>query len=441
MLHIARDTQVPSVDTCINILNRHNREFGIPLDYDRMTEYLVYYTGRATRLRNSIASYLNISAYSLNDDVIVNFLKKNYGIYGLLPTAEGQISLGKESVAAAIATGKYDKEISTILQMYSDAAHYMHIVAPFVKILRNNEIETELSAEGHRFVRVHPTWVPQNTGRIGAQNPGIHNIAKILCDIETVPKGWVYITVDSGQVDPMITNSEYINDPQIKRCISLYGDAYFGYIHYCTILTDEDRISGRLDFEAVELSDEIKAKRKKFKTYGNAVMYGSESNPDNDPDKAAFIKYIGGNPKRRAWQADIERRVERGERTFYTAFGTPIDITKGPSEKNYKDKKSEAYFKHLVRNGINNPVQGSAADLMRLSIVAANNLLARKTEQSYILRYTHDSGTFAVHESELDTVLEDLRGITSYQVEGWLPIKCDEQIGWKQSGDLERMLK
>ena len=54
----------------------------------------------------------------------------------------------------------------------------------------------------------------------------------------------------------------------------MYNDAYYGYVHYCTILTEEQRRSGTLEIQPVEISETMKEKRKKFKTYGNAVMYG-----------------------------------------------------------------------------------------------------------------------------------------------------------------------
>lgn len=444
MLEVKLDTKIPSVEECCAILRTHNDMFGIPLDYDRMCEYYAYYTRKALKLAKSVACSVDITT----DAAFRGWLSKNNITSGFLATNGGRggegkrnISLSEESVNAAIATGLYNGEISHILGCYSEYKKLRHMVAPLWRIMAENRVSALETFDGHRMIVCHPDWIPQNTGRIGMQNPGLMNIAKVLADIETVPKGWRYLTADSGQIDPRITQSAYISDPQLKKCTMMYNDAYYGYIHYCTILTDEERRSGTLEISPVELTEEMQMKRKRFKTYGNAVMYGSTSNEGNDPYKAAFIRYIGGHPMRVKWQEDVTRKIARGERVFPTMFGTPIDITKGPSDSNYGDKTSDAYFSHLVRCAINNPVQGTAADLMRLSISEAHKILIRECDKSFILRYTHDSGTFAVHESEYERVVERLSGITAYQVEDWIPIYSDPQAGIKQSGELERLLK
>lgn len=441
MLNIKLGCRVPSVQDCCQILADHNARFGIPLDYDRICEYYAYYTMKAEKIYASVARYVNIK----EDADFRAWLYRNNIRTGLLTTdggrgKSGRVSLSEESINAAIATGLYSEERNNVLRCYSEYKLIAHLVAPLRNIMHGYDVSPLETYDGHRMIICHPDWVPQNTGRIGMQNPGLMNIAKVLADIETVPKGWVYLTVDSGQIDPRITQSFYINDPQLKKCTVMYNDAYYGYVHYCTILTDEDRKSGRLDLEPVELSEEMQVKRKRFKTYGNAVMYGSTSNPDNDPYKAAFIRCIGGHPQRIKWQEDVTAKIERGIRQFPTAFGTPIDITQGPSDANYSDKTSDSYIAHLVRCAINNPVQGTAADLMRMSIYEANKILIRECDRSVILRYTHDSGTFAIHESEYDRVADRLSGITSYQVEDWIPIYGDPQVGIKQSGELARFI-
>lgn len=442
MLEFKLDAKVPSVEECCSILKQHNDMFGVMLDYDRMCEYYAYYTERAGRIARALRNVVNIT----RDADFREWLRRNNITTGLLATDSSRggrnasISLSEESVNAAIATKLYPKEIEQILRYYVQYKKLNHLVAPLRRIILENEISSLETYDGRRMVICHPTWMPQNTGRIGMSDPGLLNIAKILSDIETVPKGWIYMTVDSGQIDPRIIQSAYIKDPQLKACTMLYNDTYYGYIHYCTVLTDEERRSGTLDLKPFEITEDMKAMRKKFKTYGNAVMYGSTSNEEGDPYKAAFIRYIGGHPMRVAWQKDVTERIERGERVFRTAFGTPINITKGPSDNNYEDKTSDAYFSHLVRCAINSPVQGTAADLMRLSIQAAHKILIRECEKSFILRYTHDSGTFAIHESEYDKVIDRLKEITSYQVEDWIPIYGDATVGIKQSGEIGRLL-
>ena len=101
----------------------------------------------------------------------------------------------------------------------------------------------------------------------------------------------------------------------------------------------------------------------------------------------------------------------------------------------------KAYYDHLVICAMNNPVQGTAADLMRLSIVRANNLLQRKAPNSVITEYIHDSGKFAIHEDDYHKVIDELKEITAYQVDDWIPIYSDSTDDIKRSGPLERLLQ
>ncbi len=436
MLNVKLDTRIPDVNECIQILDYNTEEFGIPLDYDRMCEYYGYYTLQAERLKNKNSRYVDFS----QEGSFRLFLEKNKIYTGLLTTPRGGVSLSEESLNGAINSKLYNEDLCQIMRDYAAYKSYLHNVSPFKEILANHDISPIPTYDNHRMIICKPIWTPQNTGRIGMSNPGLMNIAKDLHDIETVPKGWVYLTVDSGQIDPRITQSYYLHDEQLKKCTMMYNDAYYGYIHYCTLLTPEQRASKTTDLIPAEITDEMVARRKKFKTYGNAVMYGSTSNPDGDPLKAAFIKYIGGHPQRVEWQRRVTKQIEQGERIFKTAFGFPIDITGGPSDSNYENKNSDSYIAHLVRCAINNPVQGTAADLMRLSIKTAQDILLRQCKHSYILRYTHDSGTFAIDEDEFDKVAEQLKGITSYQVEDWIPIYGDPQIGIESISGLERFV-
>lgn len=423
---------IPSIDDTIATLTRHTERFGVPMDYDRMLEYEAYYDIKAYRLKSKILAYTgrtNISPEDLKPEVFKGILKDLNVRTGLLSTAKGEVSLGSESLEAAINTGLYPEETNEILQMYIQAGKASKIVGMFNKVYANNPIAKELTYDKHRMIITHPIWAPQNTGRIGAREPGIMNFSKEVHDIFTVPEGYTYIEIDSGQIEPRIIQSAYLGDEVLKKCTMLYNDAYFGYIHYCKFLTDYERYGGAvINLKPIEITDEMKALRKKFKTFGNATMYGSTENTLNDPDKAAFIKYIGGHPSRLKWVKQIEAQLDRGVRIFTSAFGTPVDITKGPSDANY-DKGSNAYYKHLVKCAINNPIQSTGADLMRYSVRQADALLAAKAPKSYILQYVHDAGKFAVHEDDYSNVIDELKEITAYQVDNWIPIYAEAEEG------------
>lgn len=454
MLQIQMTDYVPSIDEAIGILNRNNREIGVCLDYDRLLEYYAYYVGKANRIKKSLAKIMGItfdSAKELNKNIFAEFLVKKAGVRtGLLLTDTGNYSMSEESITSAIDTGLYDETRVKLMKMYISAESLSKQVSLFWNIIVGWPVcKGILTFDKHRMILCKPLWSSQNTGRIAMADPAIQNIAKGCQDVITVPQGYVKVYADSGQIEPRITYSHFIKNKQIKKLISLYDDAYFGLLHYCT-MDMADIQSGRMDFEKHEVTAEMKDMRNKLKTWGNAVMYDAHSNPDNDPLRDAYIKRVGGSKERLEWvNEEIMPRVLAGETIVTTPFGTKIDITKGPSELKYiksgdKQRRTERYLEHLKRVAINAPIQGGAADLMRISVMTADRLFLRKAPNSRIMCYVHDSGCHAVSEDEYPLIEKELLELNAYQVyengEAWIPINSEAVIGWTQSGALPRLV-
>lgn len=428
MHQISLNQRMPDVDQVCNIMRTHNARMGICFDYDKICEYFSYYTMTGKRIRDNLQKYLR---FGLDSKMTGNdFLKimAKFGVKeGFLPTQGGGISLKAESIQNAIDSGLYSEDICTILKAYSKMSHSEYIVSSLNAYMRYEPVNCP-TFDGHRMIVVHPDWVPQNTGRYAMQNPAVQNIAKEIGDIVTVPKGWVFYECDSSQIEPRIIYSAFIPDPQIQTLIKLYNDAYFGLLHYVT-MPIELITKGVMDFEKHEITDDMKDKRQFLKRLGNGVMYGKQSNPSGDQLIENYIQRIGGHPMRVRWQKEAEEAVDRGQKVFNTVFGTPIDITVGDGGDKYADSGANAVRNHLVRCAINNPIQGTAGDLNRYSIMACDHFLTRNCPNSVILYSSHDSDKFAIHEDEYDKAMSFLKDATSYQVEGWIPIYSEGSEG------------
>ena len=415
-----------AVQTCRTI-TRHNDRMGICLDYDKIQEYYSYFTivGRDTRKR--LQKYLGFGiSDKMTDDQFYGYLRK-FGVNeGLLKTPKGAVSVSTESLQSAINTGLYSPELVTLMETMCKLNKAEYMESALFSYTRYEPVNVP-TFDGHRMIVVHPTWAVQNTGRFAMQNPAIQNIAKELSDVNTVPEGWVLYEVDSSQIEPRIIYSAFIPDKQIQTLINLYNDAYYGLLHYVT-MPIEHIASGTLNFEKHEITDDMAQKRQLLKRLGNGVMYGKQSNPGNDPLIANYISRIGGHPMRVKWQKKMEDAVDRGQTIFPTVFGTEIDITAGDGKDKYLGNP-DALRNHFVRCAINNPIQGTAGDLAKYSVMMADHFLTRNCPNSVILKYTHDSGTFAIHESEYDVAMPFLKDVTAYQVEGWLPIYSEGEEG------------
>lgn len=417
MLNCTKNMSIPSVEQAISILNGNLDIRPIYIDYDKV---LMNIFSLGDIIDNNSREYKQLTGDAICDDESLKYYiaRNNLGSAFNL-TDKGGISLDIESTSAALsnpALSEHDKEAIKYFQTVKKAKKARGVVVSFLQ----NPISKEISCDGHRMLEIRPEWSYQNTGRVAMSKPAIQNINRELQELITVPMGYKLIHCDSGQVEPRITYSAFVPDEQIKALINLYDDAYFGLLHYCTM--DQSFIdSGTLTFEKREITQDMQDGRKKIKTYGNAVMYGSKKEEDNI--KAAMTRRIGNHPARLQLIKDINYQLDRGRTIFYTYFGTPVDISKSAKLQESGRNTRE----QLVKLAINNPIQGTAADLMRYSLLQASRLIM-SVKKSSIVAYVHDAGYFCVHEDEYDKIGKELEDIVAYQVDDWLPVHADSEI-------------
>ena len=145
-------------------------------------------------------------------------------------------------------------------QRYTTNNYNISILKSFIVFDRSKL----LSFDGHRMVKINPTWNLLNTSRIGSSKPNIQGLSRDLCDIFTYPKGYVLVHADSSQIEPRINFSHFVRDELIVKLITYYGDAYYGLLHYCTA-TDDEIKNLVFDFESnfvpIEITDDIVDRR------------------------------------------------------------------------------------------------------------------------------------------------------------------------------------
>ena len=426
MIHVVKgSTYIPSVDETLSTLRMHNQMMPQFADFDKVMMNISYLQFRIKDISKALFDIIGTPTKVDASGNMKYWLSRHADCSGFEQTKEG-ISLDKNSIAAAFESGTLNEDQKIVLQAYQKYSVLTRMRATLVGLLQN-PISDAPSVDGHRMLILRPSWEAQNTGRVAMQRPAIQNFQHELQEIITVPKGYIKCHTDSGQIEPRIIYSTFIPDAQIQSLINLYDDAYFGVLHYVQ-MPESDIISKRMNFEKMEITDAMREGRKKIKTHQNAVMYGSKSNPSGDPVKAAMIKRIGEHPLRLAKLEELQNDINRGVTRFPTALGTMIDISKS-AKLEEGNMHSGTRGEQLLKLAINNPIQGTAADLMRVSVYEANRLMMNKAKKSYIINYVHDAGMFAIHEDDYDKVADELGDIVSYKVDGWLPISAEPEFG------------
>lgn len=420
MITLTKTSPIPSVDQTLEMLRANNNMMPIYIDYDKL---LMSLFSMQRKLDAMYKAFTEITGMNPRNGVLKKYMLEYARQRGFIKcfslTDSGDYSVSADSIQGVL-NSEIDEGDKLVVKIFSNIGDYLKARGTLIGLLQN-PISEKVSCDMHRMLEIRPVWAPQNTGRVAMQRPAIQNLPRNLQELITVPRGYKLLHTDSGQVEPRITYSAFVVDEQIKALIRLYNDAYFGLLHYCT-MPESDIRSGRLDFEKLEITDEMQDNRQTIKRDGNAVMYGSKSNKDDSPIKKAMIERIGNHPSRLRMIAGIEDALNRGQKEFSTYFGTPINIYNSPKLMTAGDKRLE-----LIRLAINNPIQGTAADLMRASACEAGRIIMM-AKDSYIVAYIHDAGLFCISEDDWDEISDKLSDIVSYKVDDWVPVNAEADV-------------
>ena len=81
------------------------------------------------------------------------------------------------------------------------------------------------------------------------------------------------------------------------------------------------------------------------------------------------------------------------------------------------------------RNAVNAPIQGSAADIIKIAMKNIFNILSEKQFKSKMILQVHDELVFDVHLSELDKIKKVVKNSMENAVTLDIPLKVDIGTG------------
>lgn len=407
-------------------MRRNISKGGVPVDYDRIIEYIAHSKVEQQELGSRLLALTHSNDSVFSSVSFKSWVKRLQLVKGFNLTDKGNVSFDDTSLESFIQTNAYGDEITEIVKKYRVFSYLGSQVLQLPSIINAYKPSGLQSADGRRLIMIKPGVETQNTGRFGLVNPAFMNLPRYMKDLVVAPRGWTILSADSGQIEPKLIYGFFLKDKQIQKLIEVYGDAYYAILHYCR-MPQSDITNHVMDFTPVEITDELKSLRKRLKTYGNAVMYGSTSNPDNDSLKQKYIERIGQHPLRIDWQNRVETEILSGKTVFNTIFGTPIDISKSDKVRTARDDRMRMIS--MIHCGINNPIQGTAGDCMGFSIKFCDELISKKAPNSWITKYVHDEGQYCIYNDELPYVQEELCGSTAYDLGGVVKVFNDPVVG------------
>ncbi|HLJ77763.1 MAG TPA: DNA polymerase I, partial [Acidobacteriaceae bacterium] len=268
--------------------------------------------------------------------------------------------------------------------------------------------------------RVHTTFnqVGTATGRLSSTNPNLQNIpirtelGRGIRAAFIAPPGCALLSADYSQIELRLL-AHFSQDPLLVRAYQTGED-----IHTLTAAEVFGVDPGTMDKET----------RNRAKAVNFGIVYGispfglaQQLSIEQNEARLYIDKYFARYEGVRSY---IDRMLEetRREQKVRTMFGRirPIpDIqSRNANQRGFAE-----------RTAINTPLQGTAADLIKLAMIRIDRRLAAERLRSRMTLQVHDELVFDVPQEEVETVSALVRHEMEHVVELTVPLVADVGVG------------
>ena len=321
---------------------------------------------------------------------------------------------------------------ASVLQQLADAGHELPVLLmEFREVtkLESTYIDALPALLNPRTRRLHTTFnqAAAATGRLSSNDPNLQNIpirrelGRDIRRLFVAPEGSRLLSADYSQIE-------------LRLLAHLSGDAAF--VQAFKAGGDIHRQTAALIFD-VPVGDVTSEMRARAKTINFATIYGqgphalSQQLKITHAEARAFIdryfeRFTG---VRQYLDASVEFARQHGY--VQTIFGRRRYVPE-VRERNFNIR---AFGERVAANS---PIQGSAADLIKIAMVRVANALRERGLESTMLLQVHDELVFEAPERELDVLTElvrtEMEGAASLAVpllvdigsgRNWLETKLD----------------
>lgn len=274
--------------------------------------------------------------------------------------------------------------------------------------------------------RVHTSYhqAIAATGRLSSSDPNLQNIpvktpeGRSLREAFIAPKGYKILAADYSQIELRIM-AHLSQDEGLVSAFSAGLD-----VHSATAA----------EVFEVELEAVTSEQRRHAKAVNFGLIYGmsrfglaKQLNITND-DAAHYIDtYFTRYPDVGTY---MESTKEKAKELGYveTLFGRRLYLPQINASNGMLRQAAE-------RTAINAPMQGSAADIIKIAMIEINNWLKQDKPDCHMVMQVHDELVFEVAEEHVQEYQEKIEKIMTESVELSIPLVVDVGVGdnWEQA--------
>lgn len=372
---------------------------------------------------------LNEYSFQLQQD-IEELTKKIYSLAGTefniaSPKQLGEILFDKLAIvekAKLTKTKQYSTGEEVLIKLVSKHPIIQKILDyRSLTKLKSTYVDALPNLVSRRTGRIHTSYnqAVAATGRLSSNNPNLQNIPIRTERGREIRKAFV------PRNDKFILLSADYSQIELRVIAELSGDE--GMI---------EAFNRRLDIHAataakvygVPFSEVTKEMRRNAKTVNFGIIYGisafglSERLSIARKEAAQIIEqYFTKYPKVKVYMDNtiaFARKtgyVEtiKGRRRYITDINSGNSVVRGYAE----------------RNAINAPIQGSAADMIKIAMINIFEAFGEKKINSRMIMQVHDELVFDVHKDEINIVKQIVQDKMKHAIEMSVPIEVEMSIG------------
>jgi DNA polymerase-1 len=273
--------------------------------------------------------------------------------------------------------------------------------------------------------RVHTSFNQTGavTGRVASQDPNLQNIpirTELGREVRKgfiVPDGWKMIAADYSQVELRIA-AHICRDPGLRAAFASGED-----IHRATAAT----VLG-VTPDKVTADQRSFAKRVNFGLlYGMGTRSLAEQAGISMKEAQNFVDaYFEGFPNIKQYIDETKRRAKDegyvetllGRRRYFPILKTQT-----------RDARTNIMQRAAEREAINHPVQGSAADILKIAMIRIHQALKQKKHKARLLLQVHDELVLEAPNSEVKAVSKLVKEIMEGAYKLDPPLKVEVGVG------------
>lgn len=268
--------------------------------------------------------------------------------------------------------------------------------------------------------RIHTSYhqAVTATGRLSSSDPNLQNIpvrtveGRRIRQAFLAPKGWKVVAADYSQIELRIM-AHLSQDEGLKEAFSGGLD-----VHRATAA----------EVFGVPLEEVSTEQRRSAKAINFGLIYGMSAfglgrqlhigrNQAQEYIDLYFARYPG---VKRYMDSTRSRAAESGY--VETLYGRRLYLPEIKSSNGMRRQAAE-------RTAINAPMQGTAADIIKLAMIDVDQWLANTGFQARVMMQVHDELVLDVPETELDSVVEGLKKRMEGAANLDVPLVVDVGIG------------